>query len=1042
MASSTNEYKQYGRNRRQATLQTSFASGMMYSGGTVGDGYVKTLVNYDISVNDESLIPRAGLRTQELLLPNKVLEDYDNTFNKANDIVIKAAKECVESDGNIYRQFILGQTSSNNLWIVTTPLTEGYVERDELPYDELKYTVINENIAEDSCSFFNIPLTKVHGVDLIPDSKVSSIVGDFAFGNSFYYVDAAHKKFKRTVFDTDTKAYKTEVLEPVEISPSEAVSYGYNALLGRNMYSFSNKAYTGILQLTGLLPYSASNPNELLLSPRKNEDILFRCHFNAKVGNKYKFVWEWRTLESNVWESLVAFDKAVEYEVVAGDSNESILLKNGDETIENLEVTFKAPSENIMVRVQAFNFEEYSNLEEGHDPVTEAAMTVGFDFTVNSENTKQTTYDLTTATGMVYWKNRLIVWGLPEDQTVLFFSDLNEPLYFPYPNNVSIFDEPIVSAKVYMDSLLVFTTSKVYQVTTEDGTSWTSTILQSNLNIEPWDRHLIRIVRNMVFFKSGNYYFMIVPKSQSLTGELTLAPVSTPIKDFFNDFRKNVQELLSDTFNVTSEFKIVDYFNFLDYEDVHNTYILGFDDIDSYLYLDIAYNTVNRVWRILTYETRDFLYPYKHDATQTGTLASTSLFSLTVSDSEVDYVIEEKTPVSVCERVSQLDLSEDGFDISTAEPLLVRVFNPTGELDREIRFDVVVLEDENTMSYFTHPYKLVCSISGENHVFSLLHEHTSKHDFIVGSEVVIYKQSDLDTPIWGPAKSVLKENTAFYYDFDRVNWYGSSIVINGITYNLDIKYKDYIASSETDLFKLKLVEDGIMVIFSEPYVLDLPKIKVYPEFNGRSSVGRGIQLYKFDTVNMQDYSIPFDTKLVYTKNAEFMYSLGSIKETLVQAIDTAALRLTFNNWQFLDTGYRNDNTHMNKRFRELQLQVNNIAGEDLEFGMEFLLDGQRRMTYLTFDMEYVADELDAGYGTIYIETVPIENITLPNSTYLGKSASVWKLDQSLFPELSLWKIRVPVSGKGLTPRLRLLSKNPSRFELPGINWIYRIMNMR
>ena len=65
-----NDYKQYGRNRRQATLQTSFASGMMYTAGTVGEGYVKTLVNYDISANDESLTPRAGLRTQEILLPD------------------------------------------------------------------------------------------------------------------------------------------------------------------------------------------------------------------------------------------------------------------------------------------------------------------------------------------------------------------------------------------------------------------------------------------------------------------------------------------------------------------------------------------------------------------------------------------------------------------------------------------------------------------------------------------------------------------------------------------------------------------------------------------------------------------------------------------------------------------------------------------------------------------------------------------------------------------------------------------------------------
>ena len=530
--SSINEYKQYGRNRRQSTLQTSFASGMMYSSGTVGEGYLKTLVNYDISVNDESLIPRAGLRTKEILLPVSFLEDNDSIYNKSDDIAIKAAKECIEADGNTYRQFILGQVSSSKLWVVTAPLSEDYVERDDIPYDELKYAYINKAVVEEDCTFFNIPLTKVHSVDLVPDSQVSSIVGEFAFGNSFYFIDAVKQQFKHTVFDEETKAYKVEPMSPIEVSPSEAVSYGYNALLGSKMYTFANKEYNGVLQLTGLLPYSAANKNELLLSPRKNEDILFRCHFNAKVGNKYKFVWEWRTLTSNTWESLVSFDKALEYEIVAGEEGE-VRLKNGTTTIDFLEVNFKAPSENIMVRVQAFNANDYKNISDGAEPITEAAMTVGFDFTVNSENTKQTTYDLTTATGMTYWQNRLSVWGLPEDPTILFFSDLNEPLYFPYPNNVIIFDEPIVSVKEYMNTLLVFTTSKVHQVTTTDGSTWNTTVLQSNLNIEPWDRHLIHIVRNMVFFKSGNYYFMIVPKAQSLTGELTLAPVSTNIKEFF-----------------------------------------------------------------------------------------------------------------------------------------------------------------------------------------------------------------------------------------------------------------------------------------------------------------------------------------------------------------------------------------------------------------------------------------------------------------------------------------------------------------------------
>jgi hypothetical protein len=166
-------------------------------------------------------------------------------------------------------------------------------------------------------------------------------------------------------------------------------------------------------------------------------------------------------------------------------------------------------------------------------------MTVGFDLGLESygeaTNIKQETYDLSTASGMEFWSNRLVLWGVEKDPTILFISDVNDPTYFPYPNNISVYDEPIVCVKAYLGSILVFTTNAVYQITlNSDGTSWNSTLVQSNLNISPWDRHLIQVVRNMVFFKSGDYYYMLVPKAQASTGKLALAPISSNIIEFFS----------------------------------------------------------------------------------------------------------------------------------------------------------------------------------------------------------------------------------------------------------------------------------------------------------------------------------------------------------------------------------------------------------------------------------------------------------------------------------------------------------------------------
>jgi hypothetical protein len=54
----------------------------------------------------------------------------------------------------------------------------------------------------------------------------------------------------------------------------------------------------------------------------------------------------------------------------------------------------------------------------------------------------------------------------------------------------------------------------------------------------------------------------------------------------------------------------------------------------------------------------------------------------------------------------------------------------------------------------------------------------------------------------------------------------------------------------------------------------------------------------------------------------------------------------------------------------------------------------------------------------------------------------WTIDQSLTPDVTLWKVRVAISGKGSAPRLKLFSRNEKRFELLGINWVSRLMNMR
>lgn len=1065
-------FKTYERGRRQYTVDTDFTNGMMFTNGAVDQGYVKTLVNYDIQKEGDTLVPRPGLRVSELILPNIILEnDPDNrTYHTDEDITIMATKDCIEN-GKSYRQFILGKPTTDEqegmLWVCTSEVseyivsnTDGETEEDTV-VDAFSVGVALGNTGYEGtlCTYFKAPLTKIHDVVVNTESKISSLIGSFAFGNSFYFMHPTDGLSYTELKEGDSK-YTISQVEPKQLDPSEAVTYGYNMLSGDSAYSFVNEALDGTMQLTGILPYSTKEEDALLMTPRQNEEIYLRCYFKGQVGKSYKFMWEWRNVGDEDWNVLQSLEKSPTYTLVQLNDN-IIGLNTGSEVLDKLQIVFKAPTTDILVRVQAYSTDDLTTVEK--------AMTVGFDFSLESygmtSNVKQETYDLKTATGIECWQNRLVLWGVPKDPTVLFISDVNDPTYFPYPNNISIYDEPIVCVKAFLDMLLVFTTNAIHQVTlSSEGTSWNSTVVQSNLNIEPWDRHLIQIVRNMVFFKSGNYYFMMVPKAQSTTGELTLAPVSNTIVEFFNHFDYNVTSILQDTFDYRSQFELINYFNYLDYEDVHNVYVYYFSDEDSgksgYLHFDMLYNTVSRAWRIHTYEAPHYLFPYRQDATQRGVLASTSLMDMVLEDGEVGRVVTTKEAVDdAINYTNDLVLSSEGVDFLEMQVFTVALLNELGVMYFEATFsDAVINVEEHTLEFYADHMSTgstTVDLNGCYMSYDLVEDgtdvkmvlHSDEGLFQYGSKVYIYDYyGDL---IWGPQTVTPAAYTIYGYDFsDGCIKSGTIITISGVMYTLVETEDGVFVPENSDDFRI----EGNRVYFNTRQAT-APVILVSTVVEDDSqllSSGRCIQLYEPDLSNMQDLFIPANTALTYQTDESIGYqgfNMEYMLEALVQVFMSVSDKFTFQNWQYLDTGYRNDRIERYKRYREIQFQLNNIDSVNLEFGLEFQIDGQSRLSNYVYEVEHVIDENDPDYGLIYVQATPYMNLPLeyvgtPNSTDLGPGTNSWILNQSIFPELSLWKVRAPVSGKGIAPRIRLVSRNSTRFELMSINWIYRLMYAR
>lgn len=1037
-----NAYKQYNRNRRQTTLEHDFSKGMMFNGGTVDFAYAKLLVNYNTYNDKSTLVPRAGLQLSGLVLPDFDMDSFDDpeTFTyHGTDVSIKDAKECVEKDGNIYKQFILGRSNSSKgegkIYVITSPISDIKYSSTVLEDYELNLSVMNKGYITSDASYLVTELNEIHGIDLKADSKVSSLIGSFAFGNNYYFINPTTRKLCHTEFSEENKRYEIKELNPKAVDPSEAVTYGYNMLLGDGAYNFQNSNYEGsIIQLTGILPYDSVDSKTLLMTPKKNQDITFKCFCKAPAAKAYKFVWEWRTVEANEWTFI----------------EETSPAKVTSET--ELSVTFKPPSADIMIRVQAYNTADETTVEK--------AMTVGFDFSVDNENGNISPegYDLMTATGIVYWKNRLAVWGVEKDPTVLFLSDVNEPTYFPYPNNITVFDDPIVSVKPYMDALLVFTTSQVYQVVlNEDGVGWTSTLLQSNLYIQPWDRHLIQIVRNMVFFKSGNYYYMIVPKAQSTTGELTLAPVSTPIVEFFNNFEKNVEEMLKAVFNYNSTFDIVHYYNFLDYEDIHNIYVLDYeDDIENYLHLDIMYNTVNRSWKIYTFDAPHFLYPYKNDATQVGTLAATSLIKIQPSISGQNTLVQVEEPTSNADKTNviyikdKLDLLEF-FSAPTFRVMYNDTYVDFSTVGVTAVDDVIKIENDN----------LCLEVSLSESVYTKIYTLDESDLFKCTSTITVQYIGEITTRMV-TLDTIPGEKGLVVYPFkDGTIHLGTIIEINGVRFELNSAEHGWLYNSSYPyVFKVKpnLFGYTFMLLESIPFT-EGPIIRAYDVSENQEPItARCIQLYKFNSLDMNDIFLPAYSEIVFDTDtlgdSTLKYSTGSISYAIMELLNDPDKYLKFKNWQFIDTGYREDNLHLNKRYRELQLQLNNIEGSNLEFSMEFKLNGTTRRRYYMYEVEQVLDENDPDYGLLSIQSTPYSNVILRTESVLNETTlatypeqdvdefDTWHLDQSKFPDVNLWRVRMHISGKGQAPRMKLLSKNTARYELMGLNWVYRIMNMR
>lgn len=528
-------------------------------------------------------------------------------------------------------------------------------------------------------SMYYIPADAVGNGYPLSNNRAAKAIGCFAWNNNYYNFNS-HGELIRTRYQVTTedvtKTYYTEAMSPKEIKTSEAISAGFNMLL-EDPYMFTDAFEEGSISLEGILLYDASD--RLISEPVLNTPYKLRCFYTVERGTRYKIKWDYRSISSTTWTDIdeeefiykesdekphelkilsfsspiedcvlrvqaFKWDKSPVISYATSVANASVILN--ELTIEEMfpesgtfsfsydGTTWKYLGKSVLLSTYGITFSDITNglkagstlritveYKEEYSETAEHAVSMSLRYvktpSTATANKELKNYDLSRCTGMLFWKSRIWLYGLPEDPTVLFASDINEPTYFPYPNNIDIFDEPIMHCAAFNENMLVFTRSGLYKLTLNDAGYWTKTVIQGDLNFTEFDTNTIKIVKNMVFFKSGDYYYMVVPKTLSLQNELAIAPVSRNIEKFLDNFTVHVPELFDLAYEYTGTLELVAHYNFLNYEDVHNVYTF-LTESGLLLNLVLLYNTVDRHWRFYTYESQELYRPVRQDATKTS----------------------------------------------------------------------------------------------------------------------------------------------------------------------------------------------------------------------------------------------------------------------------------------------------------------------------------------------------------------------------------------------------------------------------------------
>lgn len=542
MGQSSN-YKQYNRTTRILTEETGFSGGMMWTGNNIDASHLKSIVNCDYDDTTGFLKTRDPFLVTSSTPADFLYNDQTNIDLRNYDLI------------GVYNTCAFDETDNDELTAAGVLYVFGHHSRN----GNCWYTPFNSNtvviIYRDANAVYHLcELDLASGVELHSTNRKQTLTQYenvfYGFGKDQLQPNAWIHVYKlvRTTDENFNPIYKfkQDSYETVDeringVALAEASITGFNAARGEETFRYSGELIDAGTEPRILGLYLTDKDGNVITSPTLGQD----AYINVTVS--YQESWDDETAVVALFYLKDGGGIGTTSVEEAWQHHAHLLKKDAHGGIYTFPFQFK--NKNTTIGVAYYGAAIFGAIQ---DNVTKVYSTQTVDTLLpysitaskHSDNVKLKEYDLSSATSHCVWNNRMCLWGTTTNDNCLFLSEIDNFYYYPVPHNVAVFDTNVISCIPYKDTLLVFTADKIYRVAVENDGTFTQTVVQNDMPLSNEDSAHLTAIKNMVLFKSNNYFYMIVPKAQSLTDELSIAPIYKNIAGFLNTLDKSMLEVL------------------------------------------------------------------------------------------------------------------------------------------------------------------------------------------------------------------------------------------------------------------------------------------------------------------------------------------------------------------------------------------------------------------------------------------------------------------------------------------------------------------